>query len=184
MRCLTLLIAAALPLVAFTTDEADAQRRIVHPGIHGSGFRSTAVRPRGQFRQVRVRHGRWQGRQGWWGPGRAHPRRWARPVYYPRRWGRPVYYRRYRPWGWGRPVYYRPYNPWAWGWGLTGLATGVAIGAAIQPTPIFATPIRSSIGGYCVTPVRTCALINPAPIGTGCSCRTPGGRARGGVVGP
>jgi hypothetical protein len=184
MRRLILLIAAALPLVIFTAEEADAQRRGGPPGIQGGGFRSpgvrpagryrpVAVRPGGQFRPVRARPGRWERDRRWAGPAwrgqRVYSRRWGRPVYYPRRWGRPVYYRRDDPWGWG----------------LAGLATGVAIGAAAaQPAPVFATPIRSAIGGYCATPVRTCALISPAPIATGCSCRVPGGRARGSVVGP
>lgn len=180
MRRLILLVAAVLPLVAFTAEEADAQRRGWQPGIQGGGFRSpgvrpvgryrpAAVRPGGQFRPVRVRPGRWQRRPARWRPVRTYPRRWGRPVYYSRRWGRPVYYRRNT----------------NWGWGVAGLATGVAIGAAAaQSAPVFATPIRSSIGGYCATPMRTCALINPAPVGTGCSCRVPGGRARGSVVGP
>jgi hypothetical protein len=38
-------------------------------------------------------------------------------------------------------------------------------------------------GGICAAPARTCALTSPAPVGTGCSCRIAGGRARGTVVG-
>jgi hypothetical protein len=201
MRRLILLVAAVLPLVVFTAGDADAQRRVGQPGIRDGGFRSpgvrpagryrpVAVRPGGQFRPVRARPGRWERDRRWAGPAwgrpawrgqRVYSRRWGRPVYYPQRWARPVYYR--RGWGWGRPVYYRRSDPWAWG--AVGLATGVAIGAAAaQPAPIFASPIQSSIGGYCATPLRTCALISPAPVGTGCSCRIPGGRARGGVIGP
>lgn len=194
MRRLVLMIASALLLVPVMAEEVSAQRRVVSPGIHGGYgpaavrrgqmYRAVAFRPGRQFRPVRARPGRWERDRHWTGPAwrgqrvysrRWDGRRWRTARVYSQRWGRPTY--------WGRPVYYRRSGPW--GWGLAGLATGVAIGAAAaQPAPVLATPIRSSIGGYCATPVRTCALINPAPIGTGCSCRTPGGRARGSVVGP
>jgi hypothetical protein len=39
-----------------------------------------------------------------------------------------------------------------------------------------------ALGGFCATRVRTCQLYDPAPIGAPCSCRIPGGRARGSVV--
>jgi hypothetical protein len=92
------------------------------------------------------------------------------------------YYRRYPYYGgyygWGYPYYDD------WGWGAAGLVVGTAIGAAAASTyPVYGTPVSSAVGGYCATPVRTCALINPAPVGTGCSCRVPGRRARGTVVG-
>jgi hypothetical protein len=34
-------------------------------------------------------------------------------------------------------------------------------------------------GNYCATSVKTCLLIEPGWLGTGCSCRVSGGRARG-----
>jgi hypothetical protein len=34
-------------------------------------------------------------------------------------------------------------------------------------------------GNYCATSVKTCLLIEPGWLGTGCSCRVAGGRARG-----
>ncbi len=37
-------------------------------------------------------------------------------------------------------------------------------------------------GEYCATRVKTCELYDPAPLGSGCSCRVRGGRARGVVV--
>ncbi len=101
--------------------------------------------------------------------------------YYGRGWRYPYY-------GWRYP-YYGGYYGWNypydddWGWGAAGLVVGTAIGAAAASTyPVYETPIPSTAGGYCATPVRTCALIDPAPVGTGCSCRTPRGRARGAVV--
>ena len=50
------------------------------------------------------------------------------------------------------------------------------------PYSTYQTPVASADGGYCATSVRTCALTSAAPVGTGCSCRTSGGRARGSVV--
>jgi hypothetical protein len=76
-----------------------------------------------------------------------------------------------------------------YGWGAAGLATGAVIGAAATypyynaPYSTYQTTAVSADGGYCATTVRTCALISSAPIGTGCSCRTQGGRARGTVIG-
>jgi hypothetical protein len=88
----------------------------------------------------------------------------------------------------GRYPYYGNYPYYGgWGWGAAGLATGAVIGAAAtypyysDPYATYQTPVASADGGYCATPVRTCALINSAPIGTGCSCRVQGGRARGSV---
>jgi hypothetical protein len=79
----------------------------------------------------------------------------------------------------GRAGYYG-----APGWGTAGLVTGSVIGAAAASTyPAYQTRTSSTVGGYCATTVRTCALSNAAPVGTGCSCRTQGGRARGTVVG-
>lgn len=101
---------------------------------------------------------------------------------YPYYGGRYPYYGRYY-------ARYPYYGGWGWDWGL---ATGAIIGAAAT-YPYYSypyyngsyspyqTPVASAIGGYCVTPARTCALINSAPVGTGCSCRVPGGRARGTV---
>jgi hypothetical protein len=88
------------------------------------------------------------------------------------------------------PYYGGRYPYYGGGWGAAaGLATGAAIGAAATypyynyPYSTYQTPVASADGGYCATSVRTCALANPAPVGTGCSCRTSGGRARGTVVG-
>jgi len=85
----------------------------------------------------------------------------------------------------GRYPYYGGRYPY-YGVGA-GLATGAVIGAAATypyynyPYSTYQTPVSSSVGGYCVTAVLTCALTNSAPVGTGCSCRTSGGRARGTV---
>ncbi|PVE20985.1 hypothetical protein DC522_29110 [Microvirga sp. KLBC 81] len=109
---------------------------------------------------------------------------------YPYYGGRYRYYSGRYPYG-GRYPYYRRYysNYPYYGWGL---ATGALIGAAATypyynypyygyPYSTYQTPVASASGGYCVTPVRTCALTSSAPIGTGCSCSIPGGRSRGTV---
>jgi hypothetical protein len=83
----------------------------------------------------------------------------------------------------GRYPYYGGYYGGS-GWGTAGLVTGSVIGAAAASSyPVYQTPASSAVGGYCATAVRTCGLTNSAPVGTGCSCRTQGGRARGTVVG-
>jgi hypothetical protein len=138
----------------------------------GGGFRGGAIaaRPgRGDFRQAAINN-----------PGRFDNRAWRGR--YPYYGGRYPYYGRY-----GRYPYYGNYYG-GWGWGA-GLVTGSILGAAASypyynyPYATYQTPVASTVGGYCATPARTCALIDAAPIGTGCSCSTPGGRARGTVVG-
>jgi hypothetical protein len=110
------------------------------------------------------------GYRGDWGHGGRYP---SYRGYY----GRYPYYGRY----YGR--YYGGYPYYNWGWGVAGLATGLAIGATYpydgyDPYPAYETPV-AAVGGYCATAALTCALIEVAPIGTGCSCRVRGGRARG-----
>lgn len=96
----------------------------------------------------------------------------------------------YGRYGVGAAGYYGGRYPYSGGYygapglGAAGLVTGSVIGAAAASTyPAYQTPMSSTVGGYCATTVRTCALTNVAPVGTGCSCRTQGGRARGSVVG-
>jgi hypothetical protein len=143
------------------------------------GFRRMAINnPRGRFD---TRFDNRFGNRGDWRYGVRPRGSWdGRYPYYRGRYpsyGR--YYRRYPYYG----GYYRRYPYYGWGWGL---ATGALIGAAATypyydyPYYDYQTPVASA-GGYCVTPVRTCALISPAPIGTGCSCSIRGGRARGTV---
>jgi hypothetical protein len=62
---------------------------------------------------------------------------------------------------------------WRYGWyGRYGYSPG--------PTaPLVTGPRVAADGIYCATPVRTCLLYEPGWLGTGCSCRVPGGYARG-----
>jgi hypothetical protein len=141
----------------------------------GGGYRGRAIAARpGGYRQAAINNpgGRFDNRLGYGG------RYGYRAAGYGGRY--PYYGRRY--------PYYGNY-PYYGGWGAAGLATGAVIGAAAtypyynDPYSTYQTPVASADGGYCATPVRTCALTNTAPVGTGCSCRTQGGRARGTVVG-
>ncbi|WP_052954589.1 hypothetical protein [Microvirga vignae] len=174
----------------------------------GGGFRTGAIAARsgmpsrvagispgaGRFRPAAISNpggrfdNRWGNRGDWrygvrpsgsWGA--RYPYYGGRNRYYS---GRYPYYRGY----YRRYPYYGGYYG-GWGWGL---ATGAVIGAAATypyynypyygyPYSTYQTPVASASGGYCVTPVRTCALTNSAPIGTGCSCSIPGGRSRGTV---
>ncbi|SCY82290.1 hypothetical protein SAMN02927923_02456 [Microvirga guangxiensis] len=198
MRYFILLCVSLIPLTTFVAEPASAQQRLrPQGGFQGGGMGSVGIGPRMRpdaIGPVGVRPGgftpnrpprfvpsgnRWQVGPDRWRPG---PDRWRpgwRPGrYYPNRYVRRGY------WGWGG-YYPGYYDDWGWGWGAAGLATGLAIEAVATPAyPLYAEPAPSPIGGYCATPVRTCALTNPAPIGIGCSCRVPGGRARGTVVGP
>ncbi|MBM6580816.1 hypothetical protein ILT44_11535 [Microvirga sp. BT689] len=142
------------------------------PGVPG---RMAGIGPgAGGFRQAAINNPGRYGNRGDWRYG-------VRGGRYPYYGGRYPYYG-------GRYPYYG-----GWGWGAAGLATGAVIGAAATypyynypystyPYSTYQTPVASADGGYCATSVRTCALTSAAPVGTGCSCRTSGGRARGSVV--
>ncbi|HXY57329.1 MAG TPA: hypothetical protein VEH76_01990 [Methylocystis sp.] len=45
--------------------------------------------------------------------------------------------------------------------------------------PVASAPVVAADGIYCTTSVKTCLLQEPGWLGTGCSCRVPGGYARG-----
>ncbi|MEZ0170962.1 hypothetical protein [Microvirga sp. TS319] len=142
----------------------------VRPG--GAGFRRTAINYRGNRFDNRI------GGYGRYGRYPYYGRNYARYPYY-RRYGRYPYYGRYA----GRYPYYGNYYGNYYGGLGVGLVTGSLLGAAAT-YPYYNYPYQSSagVGGYCATQVRTCALISPSTVGNGCSCRTPGGRARGTVV--
>ena len=101
---------------------------------------------------------------------------------------------------------------WGWGGGLVGLGLGYGLASGwdypyydywdypyggytpyYAPGYAYATPVpgplvtgrsvaTGGIGDFCATPVRTCQLVQPSYVGGGCSCRVPGGRARGSVT--
>ena len=155
-------------------------------GMGAGGFRQAATsNPGGRFDNRLGDRGDYFGNRGDWrygvrppgSYGGRYPFYGGRYRYYGGNYGRYPYYGRY----------YGNYPYYGRGWGTAGLVTGAAIGAAAtypyysDPYATYQTPVASADGGYCATPVRTCALISSAPVGTGCSCRTSGGRARGTV---
>jgi len=185
MRCSLLIAAAVAPWLLTAATDASAQPHFggggfraggFHGGgFHGGGFRGggfygrgIGMRPYGLRPAFPGYRPGWGGRGGWQGAG-----------FYPRRpyWGGYYPYRR-----WGG---YYPY----WG-AAAGFATAAAIGAAAT-YPGYGYPVYpayqvepTASGGQCSTAVKVCTLYEPAPLGTGCSCRVSGGRARGTVVGP
>ncbi len=113
------------------------------------------------------------------------------------------YYRHYRHYGWRRGAHYGWYGhryysygygyPGYYHWGYAG-ATPV-VGVTSVPAsgdyyhwgyagamPAVGVVTEPASGDYCATPVRTCLLYEPGVLATGCSCKVPGGRARGTVT--
>jgi hypothetical protein len=181
MRSALLVAASVAPLLFAAATDASAQYRygggFRGGGWHGGGWHGGGGGWYGRGIGVRAGYPGYRAGWGWRGGG----------------WHGAGFYR--RPYGWGG---YYPYRRWGWGgypyWGVgAGLATAAVIGAAAS-YPAYAYPAypayqvyevdASAIGGQCSTPVRICTLYDPAPLGTGCSCRIPGGHARGVVVGP
>lgn len=80
-------------------------------------------------------------------------------------------HRHWRPYygaGFAAPYYFGGY-PYDYGYGY-GYGYDEVYGYPAEP---------GGYGQYCVTRVKTCRLIEPSIVGTGCSCRVTGGRARG-----
>ena len=104
------------------------------------------------------------------------------------------YYRHhYRHYGWHRG-WHRHYYGYGYGYpydygygygpGLAAVATAPLALAADATAPLMtgrsvAVSTAAGSGNYCATPVRTCLLYEPGWLGTGCSCKVYGGRARG-----
>ncbi len=169
MRRLLLVAASVTPLLLAAGLPAAAQ-----PHFGGHGFRHGGFQPRGiGMRPYGVRPAfpvyRQGFRPGWHGGGWG----WRRAGFYPYRG-------------------YRGYPYWGAASGLAAAATLGAIAGYPYYEPYYpAYPVYpaygaapAAAGGMCSTPVKTCTLYEPAPLGVGCSCRVPGGRARGVVVGP
>lgn len=163
MRRLLLVTASITPLLLATSLAASAQPHFGGAGFRHGGFhqRGIGMRPHGMrpaFPAYRQNL-----RAGWHGGG----------------------------WGWRRASHY-PYRGYRGGYPYWGAASGLAAAAtlgAIATYPAYPVypayeVVPAAEGGMCSTPVKTCTLYEPAPLGIGCSCRVPGGQARGTVVGP
>lgn len=198
MRHILLLAASALPLMTLAADDASAQRRFGGAGFHAGGFHGGAFRAGGWGgRPMGFRSG-WYGHRGaGWGGG------WNRPYVRSGYWGGGR-----RGWGWGAaagliagtalgaaaayPSYNYSYPSYGYRYPSYDYSyNDYSYDDYSYPSsyysysyPVYAAPVANEIGGYCATPVRTCALMVPSIVGNGCSCSIPGGRARGTVIGP
>ena len=74
-------------------------------------------------------------------------------------------------WGYGYDYPYYGYNYpyYRYNYAAAPLVTGRSVATG-------------QTGNYCSTPVKTCLLYSASWVGNGCSCRVPGGRARGSVT--
>lgn len=75
--------------------------------------------------------------------------------------------------GWNRG--WSPRRDYGYGYGYPSYGYGSAAGLATLPAS------ENYSGNYCATPEKTCLLYEPGVLGTGCSCKVPGGHARGTV---
>lgn len=64
-------------------------------------------------------------------------------------------------------------------WGYYGYSAPTYYGYS---APVVSAGAVAADGNYCATSVKTCLLYEPGWLGTGCSCRVPGGYARGTVI--
>jgi hypothetical protein len=93
-------------------------------------------------------------------------------------WGYPYYAYGYGyPYGYYGGAYNDPY-----GYGQDPYGYGQPAAAGDAPLAAGRSIAAPQAGDYCTTPARTCKLARPSYAGNGCSCRVPGGRARGTVT--
>ena len=78
-------------------------------------------------------------------------------------------------WDWGYPYWDDAY----YGYGYPDYAYDYGYPAPLVTGRSVAT---GHMGNYCTTPVKNCELYHASYVGGGCSCRVPGGRARGSVT--
>ena len=77
-----------------------------------------------------------------------------------------------------------PYHPdYAYHYSYPGYNNSYA-SPAYPAAPLGAdrSAATGQMGNYCTTPVKTCELYHASYAGNSCSCRVPGGRARGSVT--
>ncbi len=168
MRRLLLIAASVTPLLFAASTEALAQRQFGGHGFRAGGWHGGAWRGGG---------GGWRGIHRGFYPGAA-----------------------FRSGGFGWRGSYGPRYRYGGGypyWGLGAAAATIGALATYPAYPDYYYPsypvypvypayavVPGGTGGSCSTPVKMCTLYERAPLGIGCSCRVPGGRARGAVVGP
>jgi hypothetical protein len=185
-----LLASAALCGALVISDPAEAYRDFRGAGWHRAGWG-------GGWHRAGWRGARWGGwhRAGWRGARWSWAgNRWG----WNRGWGWPAAaglgVAASSPW-WGSNYPYYDYGSYPYysygygypyGYGLGAAATAPVTVAAAATAPLMtgrsvaAGPVQ--MGNYCTTPAKTCLLTRESWVGNGCSCRIPGGRARGSVT--
>jgi hypothetical protein len=172
-----LLATAALATALVASEPAAAY---YHRGWHGAhwghGWHGGRYGWHGGWRGAHGRYGwrgRWGGNRWAWNGGWGWNRGWG--------WGGgwPAYA------GGGYPNYGYGYG-YPYGYGLAAAATApVAVAAAATAPLVTGRSVATGpveMGNYCTTPAKTCLLYNESWVGNGCSCRIPGGHARGSVT--
>jgi hypothetical protein len=86
---------------------------------------------------------------------------------------------RYSPYGYAYDYGYP--NNYAYGYGSP---YNYAAAAATAPLVTGRSVATGQMGMTCSTPIKACELYHASWVGNGCSCRVPGGRARGAVTAP
>jgi hypothetical protein len=90
--------------------------------------------------------------------------------------------------GYGSPNAYGYGSPnnYASPFGLVETLTAPVTGAAAATASLVTgrSVATGQMGMTCSTPVKACELYHASWVGNGCSCRVPGGRARGAVTAP
>jgi hypothetical protein len=84
------------------------------------------------------------------------------------------------PW-WGYPYYVLGYDS-PYGYGYPNGYSSPPANVAVEPVVAARSVADGPLGNTCTTPVKACELRHASQIGNGCSCRVPGGRARGSVT--
>jgi hypothetical protein len=84
-------------------------------------------------------------------------------------------------WDWDDAYYGYGYPDYAYDYGDPGYDYSYDSTAA-SPLVTGRSVATGHMGNYCTTPVKNCELYHASYVGGGCSCRVPGGRARGSVT--
>jgi hypothetical protein len=86
-------------------------------------------------------------------------------------------------WDYGYPYRDDAYPDYAYDYGYPGYDySSASPDYAAAPLVTGRSVATGQMGNYCTTPVKTCELYHASYAGNSCSCRVPGGRARGSVT--
>ena len=186
MKRLSILMASAVLCGGLViSDSADAYYRGVRgAGWHGAGWHRTGWHRTGWhragWRSARWHGARWRSARWGWGGNR-----WG----WNNGWGPGLAGTGLGLAGLGVATATSPFWGWNSGWNSPyygynypyGYSTAMAE-SATAPLVTGRSVATGSMGNYCTTPAKTCLLTNASWVGNGCSCRVPGGHARGSVT--